>query len=163
MVPHLPNLTVRRAVDADAPALVDLLHRAFQQYSGVLDPPSGVHAETIATVRSKMSTGTWLLVERGRMPVGCVWYEPRGDYVYLGRLSVPPEFRGQGIANALLDAVEQQARGSGISSIRLAVRIVLDRMRAAYERRGYRVFEYETHPGYAEPTYVIMEKVLHSP
>lgn len=160
MTSHLPNLTLRRAVDADAPALVDLLHRAFQEYSGVLDPPSGVHTETIATVRSKISTGIWLLAERARVPVGCVWYEPRGDYVYLGRLSVLLEFRGQGIGNALLDAVEQQAREIGITRIRLAVRIVLDRMRAAYERRGYRVFEYETHPGYAGHTYVTMEKVL---
>ncbi len=49
---------------------------------------------------------------------------------------------------------------SSFPRVRLGVRIVLARLRAYYERLGYRVVEEHAHVGYAEPTYVILEKDL---
>lgn len=150
----------REAGDADAPLIVEVLYRAFREYEGVLDPPSGVHKESVASVREKMETGHWLMAEEDGRAVGCVWYENRGEYVYLGRLAVAPEFRGRGIGDALMQAVEAGARAENVLCVRLGVRTVLEKMQGAYERRGYRVIRYETHAGYEKPTYLLMEKVL---
>lgn len=150
----------RRANADDAPIVLRLMQGAFQEYLGALDPPSGVHKETVDSVRAKMENGTWLIAERDGTPLACVWYEQRGDYFYLGRLSVPPEFRGHGIASALIEFVERTARGAGVTRVRLGARIGIKHLRALYERRGYRVIEYKTHEGYDAPTYVMMEKHL---
>jgi hypothetical protein len=40
------------------------------------------------------------------------------------------------------------------------VRVALPHLRARYERLGYRVIEQRRHAGYAEPTYLVMEKLL---
>lgn len=155
-------ITLRAATADDAATIVNVMQRAFQEYVDALNPPSGVHKETVESVRGKINTGQWVLAERAGEPVGCVWYEMRGDHVYLGRLSVPPEFRGSGIAGMLIEYVEAQARAQNISCVELSVRIVLEKMRGMYERRGYQLLRYETHTGYTEPTYVVMRKTLDS-
>lgn len=155
-------MTLRGAAPGDAATIVNVMQHAFQEYAGVLNPPSGVHKETTESVRDKIKTGQWVLAERAGEPVGCVWYELRGDHVYLGRLSVPPEFRGSGIAGTLIEYVEAQARAHNIFCVELSVRIVLEKMRDMYERRGYQARRCETHAGFTEPTYVVMQKMLES-
>lgn len=153
-------MTLRPADETDAPTIVFLMHTAFQEYATTLDPPSGVLKETEAIVRDKMQAAHWLIAEQDGKPVGCVFYDLHADYAYLGRLAVLPENRGHGIASALTEAVEQQAVAANLLRVRLGARIALPHLIALYERRGYRIIAYETHPGYAEPTYVTMEKVL---
>lgn len=154
------SLQIRPATENDLETMVDLLHRAFREYEGVLDPPSGTHKETVESVRAKMEAGGWALAESNAVPVGCVWYERQDDAMYIGRLSVPPEYRGCGIARALMDYVENQAQKQGILRTTLGVRFALPAMRAMYERRGYRLYRYETHPGYDAPTYALLQKLL---
>ena len=50
------TITLRPALDADAPTLVFLMRLAFQENVGVLVPPSGVHPEMEASARDKMRT-----------------------------------------------------------------------------------------------------------
>jgi ribosomal protein S18 acetylase RimI-like enzyme len=90
--------------------------------------------------------------------VGCVFYEQREDYVYLGRLAVLPTYRRRGIAHTLIGYVEERARSAGLARVRLGVRTALPQMRASYERMGYRLIEERAHPGYEQPTYVILER-----
>ncbi len=153
-------LVFREANENDAPLLLDLRQRAFEEYRGVLTPPSGVHKETVQSAREKMNTERWVIAERAGQAVGCVMYKNEHDHFYLGRLSVPPEFRRQGIASALIAYVENQARAENILRVRLGVRIALTENRAMYERRGYRFLQYETHEGFSEPTYATLEKTL---
>ncbi len=154
------SIVIRAAADADAETIVEIMHAAFQDYAGVLHPPSGVHQESASSVRAKMQQGTWLLAEQDGRAVGCVFAEPQAEYVYLGRLAVLPEMRGRGIGDALITAVQEHARAAGFRRVRLSVRVALPKMRAAYERRGYVFVEAHTHEGFAEPTYVTLEKAL---
>jgi GNAT superfamily N-acetyltransferase len=159
-LPERSKIDLIEANAQDAETIVRILHAAFEEYRAVLDPPSGVHKESVESVREKMQPGRWVIAEMERRDVGCVFYEPRDEYVYLGRLAVLPEFRGRGIAKALLDYVEARAREWGFTRVRLGVRVGLDEMRAAYERHGYQFVEVHTHEGYDEPTYVMLEKTL---
>lgn len=153
-------LCIQLAAEADAETIAEILHDAFREYDGILNPPSGVHRESAESVRAKMESGQWLLAKYGDRAVGCVWCEPRDGFLYLGRLAVMPSMRGQGTGSALMNAVEMRARAQGFSRVCLGVRVVLPEMRAAYERRGYVFVEAHTHQGFDEPTYVILEKAL---
>lgn len=180
------TVTLHEATDADLPTALAILHVAFEEYRTMLDPPSGVHAETVERLREKTQNGRIVLasaqtnVEEQNLSngdpvsehnsvvsrrssvvgsvVGCVFYERRDGYIYLGRLAILPAYRGRGIAHMLIGYVEERARNAGLARVRLGVRTALPHMRVSYERMGYRLVEELAHPGYERPTYVILEK-----
>ncbi len=155
-----PDLLVREAHGGDVELLRDILMRAFREYEGRLDPPSGVHSETAASLGDKLKAGGALICAVGGSVAGCIFYAPKADYLYVGRLAVLPEYRRHGIGDALLRAAEGRAADFGLSRVRLGVRLALGKLRAYYEARGYSPIALGRHAGYAEPTYVEMEKAL---
>jgi ribosomal protein S18 acetylase RimI-like enzyme len=152
--------TLREAGDADVPIIVELIHAAFKEYDGVLDPPSGAHKESEEKIRQQLATDRAVLAFADGQAVACVLYRHGGDHMYFGRLAVLPGYRSRGIATALIDYVEARARELGLPRLRLGVRLALTRVRARYERLGYQVIEERRHEGYTVPTYVMMEKLL---
>ena len=153
-------IELREATTADLPALLALVHQAFEEYRGRLDPPSGAHAETLESLRHALDIGFALLAGVDGQPVGCVFYHREHDHVYLGRLSVLTSYRAGGIGGALTDGVERRARAMNAPRVEIGVRTALPALRAYYERRGYRVVRHEAHPGYPAPTFVVMQKEL---
>jgi ribosomal protein S18 acetylase RimI-like enzyme len=156
----MSQLTLREATDGDLPTALAVLQAAFAEYRGWLDPPSGVHEETVASLRAKMVSGRMVLALLDDTVVGCVLYQPENDHVYLGRLAVLPAYRNRGIATALTAYVEQRARALGIPRVRLGVRVALPHLRARYERMGYHLVEQRSHAGYTAPTYLMLEKPI---
>lgn len=151
---------LREAVPEDAPVLATLLREAFEEYRGRLDPPSSAHDKSEETVRQELRDGGAFLASDDTGPLGCVFFHPRADHVYLDRLAVRPAFRGRGVARALVDAVESRAQALGHTRVRLSVRLALKDHHVYYARLGYQHHGYGTHPGYAAPTFVILEKTL---
>jgi ribosomal protein S18 acetylase RimI-like enzyme len=151
---------LREATEADAATVAALVRAAFEEYRGQLDPPSGAHAETAATVRDKMMDAQVVLAFAGPTPVGCISFRPEGDHLYLFRLAVLPAVRRRGLGRALIEHAEGRARERNLARVRLGVRAVLARQRAYYERLGYRPVGAAAHPGYTEPTYLLLEKEL---
>lgn len=156
----MSEVVLREATIDDLATSLAIIHAAFEEYRGKLDPPSGVHHQTLDDLRKHLEKGHILLAYRGDEAVGTVLYYIDNDYVYFGRLSVLPAYRRQGIAQRMIEYIEQWTRQQGLSRVVLGVRIVLASNREFYERLGYRVFESRTHEGYTEPTYLIMEKFL---
>jgi GNAT superfamily N-acetyltransferase len=154
--------TVREARSDEAPLLHEILVRAFREYEGRLDPPSGVHAETPASIGRKLCEGGALVCEEGVVIAGCVFYTPKVDHLYVGRLAVLPAHRQHGIGGLLLQAAERRA-AELLPRVRLGVRIPLAKLRAYYQARGYVPIAFRSHLGYAEPTYVEMEKNVAGP
>ena len=153
-------MVLRKATYDDIPTLVTLIHTAFEQYRGRLEPPSGAHRETVQSIVTYLQQGHAVLALLNDQAVGCVCYHQEGEHVYFGRLSVLPAFRQHGVGLALIAYVEQQAQELGAQRVQIGVRIALPHMQAYYKRLGYRVVRYETHEGYTEPTSVVMEKQL---
>ena len=156
----LNDISLRAATENDIPTIVALIHAAFKEYDGALDPPSGAHKESAENIRHKLTTERAVLALLGDQAVACVFYRDEGDYMYFGRLAVLPAYRNRGISAMLIAYVEQQARELGLPRVRLGVRVALPHLRARYERLGYRVIEQRSHAGYTEPTYLVMEKTL---
>ncbi len=148
------------AVASDVPLLLSLVHAAFEEYRLLLNPPSGAHRETLETISKKLVDGGAYIAWMGETALGCVLIEPDGDALYLGRLAVLPEYRRLGVAHLLIEAVENQARVSGLNRVTLSVRVQLPRNRAFFERLGYQFVAYNYHDGHTEPTFQTLEKHL---
>jgi len=85
-------------------------------------------------------------------------------YAELKRMYARPDMRGQGVAKALLQRLEAEARAAGIAVVRIETG---DRQHAAmrfYEREGYRKCAafgpYAAMPAKAIATSVFYEKIL---
>ncbi len=92
----------------------------------------------------------WLAYERRRV-AGCVALR-RLPQIQAGagevkRLYVRPEFRGQGVAGALMDALEAYARSASFLALYLDSRSDFDVAIRLYERRGYaRIARFNDNP-----------------
>ncbi|MBI2256876.1 MAG: GNAT family N-acetyltransferase [Proteobacteria bacterium] len=148
-----------RAGPADLVGLVDLIHLCFAELA-VLTPPSGAAGETAASLGTILETGALIKALTGSELAGCIAAERRGREVYVGRLSVRPDRRRQGIAQGLLAAAEAFAREVGAEALTLNVRLVLTGNIRLFEGAGYRITAQGSHPGFTVPTYHIMQKFL---
>jgi predicted N-acetyltransferase YhbS len=148
------------AIIDQAEGILTVIVAAFEQYREVLDPPSGVFRETTDSIRQKLEQGGGFVAGDNSQIVGAVLYQPYSDYMYLGRLAVLPEYRGRQIASQLVDRVEQAALERHLCRSQLCVRIALTGNQQLFERLGYRIISYHNHEGYAEHTFVTMEKAL---
>src|SRR5579859_3084494 len=125
MSPMAERVVFRLARAEDAAAIVSVIHRAFAQYDGVLEPQSGAMRETAATVAQRLGDESCLVAFAGATPVGCVFYKPIGEAIYFSRLAILPERRGQGLARRLIAEVEAAAQAAGAAAVTLGVRIAL--------------------------------------
>jgi GNAT superfamily N-acetyltransferase len=92
--------------------------------------------------------------------VGCVFYSPKDQYLYIGRLSVLPAFRRFGVGKALMRYAERRARNLGFRRVQIGVRLALPHLHRYYENLGYTSVRDESHPGYTTSTYTVMEKEM---
>lgn len=153
-------MQIREAREGEAVAVLDVLSRSFQEYIGVLDPPSGVFSETAESLGASIARREVLVCEADGQLVGCAFCTPHETYLYVGRFGVVPEWRSAGVGSRLLEAAERRAREAGYQHARLNVRITLTGLLAYYQRHGYEPVEYLAHDGYPGPTYVQLEKSL---
>lgn len=152
--------TIRPAKREESAALAALLHAAFAEQRGRIQPESAALAETAESIAARFADHGIAAAEQAGRLVGCVFFRRHGDEIYLGRLATLPECRGLGIAGALLAHVEAQAIRSGVKRIALGVRIALTENQRFFEARGYREVGRETHTGFTAPTSIRYEKKM---
>lgn len=138
-------LRIAQATRDEAPVIHAIMVAAFEEYRGVLNPPSGVFLETPADVSAAMAQGGGLLAWWGVVPAGSARYRFERDHVYVGRVSVLPAYRGLGLASALLEAIEPRALAAGFWRLRLGVRLILGENIRLYERLGYAIVTIQEH------------------
>ncbi|WP_053976727.1 GNAT family N-acetyltransferase [Mangrovimonas xylaniphaga] len=115
-----------------------------------------------------------LVFEKQNGILGCVVRSPHKDDVYnnvtwltkdennlyIHRLAVQPNYQGQGIAQQLMDTVEQYARTNSFKSIRLDTFSQNSRNQKFYELRGYKQLEAIYFPNQSEHPFYCYELVL---
>jgi ribosomal protein S18 acetylase RimI-like enzyme len=154
--------TIRPCTPAEADDLAAVIRAAFEEYRAVLVPTSGAHRESGETVAAKMAHGgAFAAVDAATGAlIGCALFSEEPDHIYLGRLSVLPPYRGQGIAHALIAAVEGHGRVRGYHAAQVGVRLQLTANRALFERLGYVETEIRLQEGWPEPTWAVLVKPL---
>ncbi len=145
---------------AEAEAIAALIHRAFDQYRGRIQPEPSAFAESADSIRSALEQGPIVLARRASRVIGCVSVRRRGEAAYAGRLAVEPAERGAGVGRALMTEAEGLARGLGFSRLRVETRLVLTANRAFFRALGFVEGAWHSHPGFDHPTYVELEKIL---
>jgi GNAT superfamily N-acetyltransferase len=122
--------------DPAAQALIaDLLADLGRRYGGAGDETP------VAPADFAPPRGAFLVGYRAGEPVGCGGWRTREDdpaVAEIKRMYVAPERRGQGIARAVLRALEDSARLAGRSRMILETGTLQPEAIALYTRSGYR-------------------------
>jgi ribosomal protein S18 acetylase RimI-like enzyme len=100
------------------------------------------------------------VVEEGGTIIGTVLWNEEDGGLYVGRLSVHPRHRRRGIAKALMNEAEREARQGWLPVIRLGVRLALEDNRRFFASCGFVETTLHSHEGFTEPTWVTMERRL---
>jgi GNAT superfamily N-acetyltransferase len=143
-----PTFTVRRATVKDVPVLVSQ-RRAMWKTMGMRDKRALDETDQVYTrwVRSRMKNEKlmgWLAEAQGRIVGGgCVWLQPIQPMPGYNRMLQPyvlsmytePDFRGQGVASAIIDEASAWARKSKFPLIRLHA---AEMGRGVYAKRGFK-------------------------
>jgi len=155
-----PAWTIRPLTGGDALAAVGVIHAAFRAQSARTDPPSGALRETADSVAAQIAAGGGACAEAGACMVAAILWAEQDGGLHLGRLAVLPAWRRRGLARALVAAAEAEAYRRGLRRLSLGVRLVLEDNRRLFAACGFVETALTSHPGYAEPTSVTMEKRL---
>jgi ribosomal protein S18 acetylase RimI-like enzyme len=160
MVKGPSGLTIRTATGGDAAVIADLVRLAFANQSRPTNPPSSALRETTASIVAHLARGGGAVVEIEGVIVGAVLWEEDDGALYISRLAVHPGHRRRGIARALVDQAEPEARRRGLTRLTLGVRLELEDNRRLFKSRGFEDKEFRSHEGFSEPTWVLMERRL---
>jgi GNAT superfamily N-acetyltransferase len=137
--------TVRTADLADAPALADLVHRAYRGDSsraGWTTEADLLEGQRIglSDVEAKISApDAEVLIAGDELILGCCEIEQRpGRVAYFGMFAVQPQLQGGGIGGLLLEHAESRVRELwGATTMEMTVIAQRTDLIAWYERRGY--------------------------
>lgn len=142
-----------------APVL-GLLHTSFAYMEGVIDPPSSLHRLTAEGLALQARDGEiWVLDEMGRI-IACLFLTPAPDHLYIGKLAVADEFRGQGLARELVDHAATRARALALPRMVLQSRVELTGNHAAFQALGFVRTGETAHAGYDRPTSLTFERTI---
>nr|WP_204115525.1 GNAT family N-acetyltransferase [Shimia biformata] len=123
---------------------------------GRIDPPSSMHRLTEDSIAAQCQTGeVWVI---GHPPVACIFLTPRADALYLGKLAVAADCRGQGLARDLIALAEDRARAMRLPALELQTRIELVEDHAVFARLGFLVTGQTAHAGFDRPTSLTMRR-----
>jgi len=154
------DLRIRPLRPDDAAAAAAVVRAAFAAQHRLTDPPPSALGETAASLAAKLAEGGGAAAEADGALVGVVLWAEKEGALYLGRVCVLPAWRGRGIARALLAAGEAEARRRGLARLTLRVRLALAENQRVFAAFGFAPAGRGAHPGYAAPTFLVMEKRL---
>jgi GNAT superfamily N-acetyltransferase len=140
------DIIIRRVGVEQAGEVRRIMQVAFEEYRGRLVPPSEALTETIEEVCTAISGGGAFLAFAGEVAVGSARYRLFPGYAYAERVAVLPEYRGKGVAVALMGAFKEAIRSLGVREARVGVRASLPSNLRFYENLGYRALVSRPYP-----------------
>ena len=126
-------ISVRRARPDDAPALAELVNRAYEVEQSFVDGKR-TNADEIEALIKK---GTFLVLERGPVLGAAVYVDARADGGYIGMLSVEPSLQGMGLGTRLVRIAEAMCEAMGASSVCLRIINLREELARWYKSLGY--------------------------
>ncbi|TWD79565.1 ribosomal protein S18 acetylase RimI-like enzyme [Kribbella amoyensis] len=141
------RVTIRRAVESDEPALLDIELTAWDASSGF---PSMTEGERAGFFSDRSGPDAHLVAVLDDRVVGYIRLQDKYRFregagvLAVNGLAVAVDARGHGIGSALLTAVTEEAERRGARKITLHVHSSNTVARRLYERHGYQVEG--THP-----------------
>jgi GNAT superfamily N-acetyltransferase len=132
--------------------LTHLLHEAYAELAEHGMRFLASHQSSIVT-QERINRGQCFVVTHNFTLIGtvtlyapgssdeCTWYA-RKDVCSFGQLAVKPQYRGRGIATALIAHCESYAKALGARELALDTAETADRLLNLYTRLGFRFIQY---------------------
>jgi ribosomal protein S18 acetylase RimI-like enzyme len=140
----------------DWPTILALIQTEFAFMEQRIDPPSSMLALTAAAVAEQAQSGeVWAI---GHPPVACVFLTPKPGALYIGKLAVAANHRGQGLGRQLITLAEGRARALYRPSLELQTRVELTENHATFRALGFTETARTAHPGYDRPTSITFRR-----
>jgi phosphinothricin acetyltransferase len=99
------------------PKILTLVRQAFAPMEARINPPSSMNRMSVSSIQEDCASGElWAI---GDPPLACVFLRQREDSLYISKLAVSMEMRGQGCARRLIELAESRATAKGLSSLEL--------------------------------------------
>lgn len=129
-------ISVRRARPDDAPALAELVNRAYEIEGFFVDG----NRTSAAEIEKLIAKGTFLVLERGPVLAAAVYVDTRDPSAggYIGMLSVEPTLQGMGLGTRLVRIAEAMCEAMGVPSVRLRIVNLREELCRWYKGLGYR-------------------------
>nr|WP_090276994.1 GNAT family N-acetyltransferase [Mycolicibacterium komanii]CRL70804.1 acetyltransferase [Mycolicibacterium komanii] len=128
------QVQLRRATQADAQAVEQLVHESFHKYVARIGKPP---APMLADYGSVVTTSrVWVLDADGAI-VGALVDEVHDDHLLLDTVAVASGAQGHGLGARLLARAEDDAREFGLGEVRLYTHRLMTENQAFYARHGY--------------------------
>ncbi len=141
---------------AQIPCVLELIRQEFSYMESRIDPPSSMYRLTVESLREKCSSGeVWAI---GEQPYACVFLTEKADCLYVGKLAVRSDQRGQGCARKLIELAERRAQSRALAFLELETRIELHENHETFHRLGFVKIGEGAHAGFDRSTYIVMRK-----
>lgn len=137
----LPKPVIRRVLPdyPHWPEVLEIVQDAFAYMERHTRTPPRVQAITPEELARRAALGAaWVVEANG--PQGCLFVRPSRDLpdaMFLQLLALSPAYRGQGLAGALVQRAEAEARAQGYRRITLDTGSQLTDLRQKYQRWGW--------------------------
>lgn len=133
--------SIRLATPHDASAILTCLAQAFEPYREQYTPEA--YRDTVLTpetIHDRLSSmSVFVAVTSGGAIIGTIaGHAATAEEGHLRGMAVLPAYHGAGIADQLLQAVEQELRTRGCTRLTLDTTEPLHRAARFYERHGFR-------------------------
>lgn len=140
------------------PELLALVRQSFAYMDERIDPPSSLKGMSLEDFKAKAQAERLIVAEADGRLLGCAFAALREDCLYLGKVAVAPEARGQGVARAMFAVAEALAREQGRPFLELQTRVELTENHATFAALGFQVVARTAHPGFDRPTSLTLRK-----
>jgi len=171
------NLLITEAQPSDLDEIVNLVNAAYRSGEGWTHEADLIDGQRTSREDLERELATpepsvilCLRVSHTSPIQACVLLRRKGDYIYLGMLSVAPDAMDQGLGRKLLEHSEARAKAWGATHVVMTVLDVRHTLIAWYERRGYRrtgesiPFPYDNkglgNPRIANLAFAVLERYL---
>ena len=142
------EITIRQAAAEDAEAVAEILREAAHWLEQNGEPLWQQDELTSANISADVQAGLFFLAESAGIPAATVRFQledpifwpdaPSPDAAYIHRLAVRRDYAGQGLSTALLNWAADRTRSLSRHYLRLDCEASRPRLRAVYERFGFR-------------------------
>ena len=133
-------------------SVLELLRNSFAFMEDRINPPSSLRLLNEQSLKEKAQQETLFVLNVDDQLAGCVFARNEIDFLYLGKLAVSADYRGQGLARRLIEKVEQHARELGVENVEIETRVELIENQSLFEYLGYRKVAENAHAGFTRAT-----------
>ena len=114
------SFIIRRAVPEDAPAVYQILQKAFKEYAQA----AGVKElealnESISDVEHEIKNKVVYIAVIDNLIIGTIRVEIIGDESFISRFAVNSSYRNIGVGKALMNLVDKHLQLEGVKSVSL--------------------------------------------